>query len=190
MRGTHARRTVATVGVAGAGLLLGHWLAYALGVPHTRDELLRATGHGYLPYATQVAMLAAAAGLAALFLARLTLRGGGSSFAHDVAVLAGVQCGAFLAMEAGERLLAGASLHDLAHGPLLAIGLGVQLATALAGAALVRLTERTADLAEDLLTSTAPPVPALVRAVPTSSACFPPRQSVRSVASRAPPSLP
>jgi hypothetical protein len=192
MSATHLRRTVATVGVAGSGLVLGHWLAYALGEPqaHARDELLRATGHGYLPYATQVAVLAAALGLAALFLIRLAGRGGRGSFPRDAAVLASVQCGAFLAMEAGERLLAGASLHDLTHGPLLAIGLGMQLAVALTAAAIVRLTERAADAADALRRPTALTVPALVHAVPSPVTHFPRRPSVRSVASRAPPSLP
>lgn len=190
MMGTHPRRTVATVGVAGAGLVLGHWLAYALATPHAhaREELLRATGHGYLPYASQVALLAGALGLAALFLSRLARRESRGSFAGDVARLAAVQSAAYVTMEVGERWLSGASLHDLAHGPLLTIGLGVQLVMAVVGALVLRTTDRAAEAAESLGRSPAPPLPALVTAGPVVPAVAPRRPAMRSTKSRAPPS--
>ena len=191
MRGTHPRRAVATVGVAGSGLLLGHWLAYALGTPHAhaREELLHATGHGYLPYATQVALLAGALGLAALFLARVSNREGRGSFRLDAATLAAVQSVTFVAMEAGERLASGASLHDLTHGKLLTIGLAVQISVAVAGAGVLRLIDRAAETAETFADIT-PPVHRPVATVAIAAFVVPPRPAMRSAASRAPPSLP
>lgn len=184
---------MATLGVAGVGIVLGHWLAYAIGAPqaNVRDELLRSTGHGYLPYATQVALLAGAIGLVGLFFTRLTRREACGSFAGDVAKLAAVQSAAFLAMEVGERLLSGASLHDLTHGPLLVIGLGVQLVLAVAGALTLRLTEHATEVAESL--RHAPVVslaPSFVAASALAQAIAPRRPAMRATASRAPPSLP
>ena len=192
MSGTHSHRTVATIGIAGAGLMLGHGLAYAIGTPqaHVRDELLRATGHGYLSYATQVALLAGAVGVVGLFLTRLTRRGTHGSFLGDIARLAGAQSAAFVTMEIGERLLSGASLHDLTHGPLLAIGLGVQLATALLGAVTLRLTEHAAELAGSLSRPLAPSTPSFAEATALASGVARRRPAMRAGASRAPPFLP
>jgi hypothetical protein len=176
------------VGVAGAGLLIGHWLAYALVAPQARarDELLAATGHGYLPYATQVAMLAGTLGLAGLFLAGLTRSGARRSLAGDAGLLVAVQSTAYITMEVGERLVSGASLADLSHGPLLAIGLAVQVVVASAGAVLVRLTEGAADAAEAVVGSGARLSPPNLVAVPAHTV-LPRRGAVRAAASRAPP---
>jgi hypothetical protein len=192
MSGPHPRRTVATLGVAGAGLVLGHWLAYAIGTPHAhaRDALLHATGHGYLPYATQVALLAGALGLAVLFLARFSQREGRGSLLFDVTMLAAVQSIAFIAMEVGERFASGASLHDLSHGHLLTIGLGVQIAVAVVGAGVLRLTDRAADAAGVLVDTSRAPVPRPVAAVAFVSWYVPGRGATRAASSRAPPSLP
>ena len=184
---------MATLGVAMAGLALGHWLAYAIDAPHAlaRHELLRDTGHAYLSYATQIALLAGAIGLVGLFLSRLTRSERLGSFAGDAVRLAGVQSAAFLAMEIGERLLSDAPLHDLAHGPLLVIGTGVQLVMAVAGALALRLTERAAEAAESLgLVPPVPPAPSLVTDTPLAAAVLPMRPAMRAAASRAPPSLP
>jgi len=188
MTGPHHRRLAPTLGVAGAGLLLGHWLAYALATPAaTRDRLLDATGHGYLPFATQVAMLAGALGLAGIFLSRLTRREARGSFTRDAAVFLTVQSGAYVAMEVGERLLSGASLHDLSHGPLLAIGLGVQAVVAIAGAGLVRISARVADAVEALDRSDGPLAPPVVAAATTATFAPPRRRPTGSAVCRAPP---
>jgi hypothetical protein len=184
-------RTIAALGVAAFGLVVGHWLAYAIEAPGAaeRSQLLRHTGHGYLPYLTQVAVLALTAGLAALFVARLSRRGARTGFARDAARLAFVQVVAFVAMEVGERLLSGASLHDLAHGPLLAIGIGVQLLVALAGASILRLTERAADGAAAAREAALPPWSApSVATVPAFLPQTPRRRGLRAATSRAPPS--
>lgn len=184
---------ISTLGVAGAGLVLGHWLAYSIGMPqaHMRDELLRSTGHDYLPYATQVALLTGALGLVGLFFTRLTQREARGPFGADVAKLAAVQSAAFVAMEVGERLLSGSSLHDLTHGPLLVIGLGVQLVLAVAGALTLRLTEHAVEVAQSLRRApVAPLASSLVAGTACAQVVAPRRPAMRATASRAPPSLP
>ena len=191
MTAPHPHRTAATLGIAAAGLTLGHWLAYALAAPgaHEREQLLHATGHGYLAFVTQIALLAGSVGLAGLFLARLRGRHEGASFPRDVVLLGAVQAGAFIAMEVGERLLSGAPLHDLVQSPLLAIGLAVQLLVATAGAALLRLTDHSAAAASGLrsIVDALPTSPAII-AVPVTACSPPPRPSLGRFGSRAPPS--
>jgi hypothetical protein len=178
--------------IAAAGLTVGHWFAYALAEPgaHAREQLLHATGHGYLPFATQAGLLAGGLGLVALFLGRCSHREGRGSFGSDAVVLAAVQSITFVAMEVGERLASGASLHDLTHGGLLTIGLAVQISVAIAGAGALRLTDRAAEVAGALHEVT--PVRDLrpVATVATVSFVAPRRPAMRTVASRAPPSLP
>jgi hypothetical protein len=93
-------------------------------------------------------------------------------------------------MEVGERLASGASLHDLSHGHLLTIGLGVQIAVAVVGAGVLRLTDRAADAAGVLVDTSRAPVPRPVAAVAFVSWFVPGRGTTRAASSRAPPSLP
>lgn len=193
MSGSHPRYLTATLGVAGGGLVLGHWLAYAIGSPDAtaRDELLATTGHGYLPYATQVAMLAATTAIVGLFAARLAgRRATGRSFGADVAGLAALQSVAFVALEASERLLSGAPLHDMTHTPLLAVGLAVQLVVAAAGALALRLTERAAEVIQPLGRSAALPTRSVATVLTCPRLGAPVRPALRATASRAPPPLP
>lgn len=173
--------------------MAGHWLAYAIGAPHAtaRDEMLAATGHGYLPYASQVAMLAGATAIVGLFAARLARRHASRrSFVGDVAILAPVQSVAFVFMETGERLLSGASLHDLTHTPLLAVGLTVQIGLAIASALTLRLTERAAASIEPLARPAVLPPRWLVAALTLPQLATPGRPTRRATQSRAPPLLP
>jgi hypothetical protein len=128
-----------TGSVAAAGIFVGHWLAYALAHPeaHARRAAL-SDGHGWMALAQELVPLAAVATVAALMLSRavrrherLPARG---RLARD---LAGLQAGAFAALELAERL-AGAPWSDL---PLvLAAGLTAQAVVAwLLAAAIVRL---------------------------------------------------
>jgi hypothetical protein len=192
MTALHPRRTAATLAIAAAGLTLGHWAAYAIATPgaHAREQLLHATGHGYLAFATQVAVLAAGLGLVALFLGRYSLREGRGSFGSDTVVLAAVQSVTFFAMEVGERLASGASLHDLTHGGLLTIGLAVQISVAIAGAGALRLTDHAAEVAGALREVTPLREARSLAIIATVSFVAPRRPAMRSVASRAPPSLP
>ena len=190
MTAPHPRRTAATLGIAASGLTLGHWAAYAIATPgsHARQELLHATGHAYLPYATQVALLAGALGLAVSFLARLTNRGPRGSVVRDAAALAMAQSAAFLAIEIGERLLAGASLHDLTHGPLLTIGLSVQLLVAAGGAAVLRLTDRAAEAAHGVRSPVGSLLPPPITVdVPIAASSPSLRPLLRRPGSRGPP---
>lgn len=155
MHDGNARRTGVILGVAAAGLLLGHWLTYLLDVPsHGRDQVLRATGHGYLTTAGRMAAVAAAASLAIVFLGRLTRREPGAPIIAVAGRLAAVQISAFVAMEILERLGAGAPMHDLTT--ILPVGVAVQAGVALAGAWLLRLVLHAADAAGSL----ARPLPA------------------------------
>jgi hypothetical protein len=180
------------MGVAGAGLMLGHRLAYLLDAPQAlaRDEILRATGHAYLPYVTQVALLAGVIGLAALFLARLSRRERAEPFGREWARLAVVQSTAFVVMEVGERLASGATLADLAHGRLLPIGLGAQIALALIGAVVLRSTQRAADAVAQVVRASAPAASALTRAPALAAVATPPRSAMLPAGSRAPPPSP
>ena len=138
MHDGNARRTGVILGVAAAGLLLGHWLTYLLDVPsHARDQVLQATGHGYLATAGRLAAVTAAVSLAIVFLGRLTRRAPGAPFIAVAGRLAAVQISAFVAMEVLERLGAGAPMHDLAT--ILPVGVAAQAVVALAGAWLLRL---------------------------------------------------
>ena len=125
MHDGNARRTGVILGVAAAGLLLGHWLTYLLDVPsHARDQVLQATGHGYLTTAGRMAAVTAAVSLAIVFLGRLTRREPGAPFIAIAGRLAAVQISAFVAMEVLERLGAGAPMHDLTT--ILPVGVAAQ----------------------------------------------------------------
>ena len=125
MHDGNARRTGVILGVAAAGLLLGHWLTYLLDVPsHARDQALQATGHGYLATAGRLAAVTAAVSLAIVFLGRLTRREPGAPFIAVAGRLAAVQISAFVAMEVLERLGAGAPMHDLTT--ILPVGVAAQ----------------------------------------------------------------
>jgi hypothetical protein len=147
-------RRGALLGVAGAALAVGHWLTYAIGLPdpHTRERLLAHTGHGYLGPFGQIAAIAAVVTLAILFLERLTRGETGSSiptFGRTFRSLAGFQAGAFTILEVAERLSSGASVEHLLHTPILPVGIGLQIALAALGAALVRwILRAAADVAE------------------------------------------
>lgn len=170
-------------GIAVAGLVLGHVATYALLFPdpHHRGLVLAATGHAYLPALAHLTCILAAASLAAIVARTWVERDAGSaawSFAGVAAVLALTQSFAFTGQELLERVLSGSPLHDLFAGPLLVVGVGVQLLLALGGAALVtwlrRTTRRLAAVADTsrvgMWRTPAPlrPIVALV-ATPTSA---------------------
>ena len=164
------------------GLVLGHWLAYALARAarqrarraaarhRPRVSGVRDPGRGARRHARARRPVprspAPAGGRRVVRPRRRPARGA-------------VQTGAFVAMEVGERLLSGAPLHDLTHGSLLVIGLAVQLVVATAGAALLRLTDRTAE-----------PQPTACAAIVRSPPDLPSPPSWCSVAACSPPARP
>ena len=125
--------------MAVAGLLAGHVLIYRIVAPGPlqRAALLQATGHGYLPAALALGMvLAALAAGGALLLGFRRGAGGDAgrpgSLALWILLPAVGQAAAFLVLEVLERVLAGAPLSSLL-GPLLPVGVGLQLIVGAAG---------------------------------------------------------
>lgn len=120
-----------------AGLVLGHTISYLIAVPdpHQRQFVLQETGHGYMPALTQVALMAAVAGVAAVVARAFGRRGEGTqTFPALARTLAVVQVVAFVGQEVLERLVAHAPLHTLGHDHVLATGVVVQVAIALVAA--------------------------------------------------------
>jgi hypothetical protein len=141
----------AAFGVAAGGVLLGHWVTYALAGPrgHGASEVL-AQEHGYLTLANDLALTLALVGVALVFLGRLT-RGDRIETSWRVTALRlGVfQIAAFGAMETLERLTAGAPMHDLVG--LIPLGVAVQGVLAVAGALLIAWLLRAAASIEAAL---------------------------------------
>jgi hypothetical protein len=151
---------IAAFGVAAGGVLLGHWVTYTLAGPHGQGapEALAHTGHGYLTLANDVALTLALAGVALVFLGRLT-RGGDDDapgWRMTALRLAVFQIAAFGAMETLERLTAGAPMRDLVG--LIPVGVAVQGVLAAAGALLIAWLLRAAASIEAAL-GTAPALP-------------------------------
>lgn len=149
----------AAFGVAAGGVLLGHWVTYTLAGPHGQgaQEAMAHTGHGYLTLANDVALTLALAGVAMVFLGRLTRGGEGAPSWRVTALrLAVFQVAAFGSMETLERLTAGAPMHDLVG--LIPLGVAVQGVLAVAGALLIAWLLRAAASIEAAL-GTAPPLP-------------------------------
>ena len=136
-------------GVAGGGVLLGHWITYSLVAPGAaeRTTLLASTGHAYLGAAYQVGLALTLVAFAALFLGQVIRPLGAPSSSGLTLRLAGFQAAAFMAMEISERLASGAPIGELFHGLLLPIGLVVQLCVAGLGTLAIRWILRAADIA-------------------------------------------
>jgi hypothetical protein len=143
-------RGLPVFGSAAAGLLLGHALSYMLAVPdpYHRDLVMARTGHGYLPAASQAAVIMALAAVAAILARAWSNRDRGETerFSSIAGTLASVQIGAFVALEILERVVAGAPLGDLMRDHLLVIGIVVQVMVSLAGAAILAWFARTSAL--------------------------------------------
>jgi hypothetical protein len=158
----------AVLGLAGFGLAMGHLLTYTFDVPdaHERAQVLAQTGHGYLPVATQFAVVAGVAGFAIVILGRLVRRDHVWSAGSTFVWLAGFQVGAFVAMEVLERSASGASVAHLLHGSILPVGMLVQLTMAAGGVVLLRLLLRAADRIADHSEAASLPRPTLAWRLP------------------------
>jgi hypothetical protein len=142
--------TLVLIGTAAAGTLIGHLLAYVATIPNdsARAELLRHSGHGYLPGAAAVATLAALSAIAATVAVGLRAdrgtdwnRAGRPSTALHLWLM---QCAAFVAMEGIERMAAGAGLSSLTP-RLLLVGVLSQALVAVAGALILNGADRVAE---------------------------------------------
>jgi hypothetical protein len=140
--------------------------------------------------ANQVVLAITIVAFAAIFLGRLTRPGGDGLRTPALLMrLASFQVTAFLAMEVAERLAAGAPLHELFHGPLLAIGFVAQVACASLGALAIRWLLRAADLAA-AVSGTTVPLPRLnFTSLPLAALIAPAGVAVATARGRGPPHL-
>jgi hypothetical protein len=139
-------------GVAVAGAVVGHMVAYVLAVPSptVRVALLGATGHAYWTAAIAAAVVLGLASLAATLGRRV--RAGllaspqqGERLGRVAAQLAGFQVAIYLVQETLERLEVGIPAHALLDGRLLVTGVIVQMAIAVVLAVLLTVVGRVAE---------------------------------------------
>jgi hypothetical protein len=153
MRWRQVAHRLPLTGVAVAGAVIGHMVAYVLAVPSptVRVALLGATGHAYWTAAIAAAVVLGLASLAATLGRRFRagLLAGrpqpGERLGHVAGQLAGLQIAIYLVQETLERLEAGIAPHALLDGRLLVTGVVVQSAIALVIAALLSLAGRAAE---------------------------------------------
>jgi hypothetical protein len=135
-------------GIASAGVVLAHWLAYVLATPSALDrhELLQRTGHGAWAYVVALAVGVLVATVAGGLRERLRR---GRSYAPTAAVawarLLAYQSLLFVALEAVERIVSGGTPLTLATEPVILIGLGIQVIVAGIGALALVGLDRAAD---------------------------------------------
>jgi hypothetical protein len=161
-------RRGAAIGVAAAGVLAGHRLAYLVVDPDpvVRDAVLHRTGHAYLSFASELASVVALVGLAALVLGRVMQPGRPAPGPRELITrLAGFQVLAFVSMEVIERVASAAGLGDLTQ--ILPAGVAIQLLLSVVTGLVLGLVVRCADRAVALLGRV--PLPASLRTVPGRS---------------------
>jgi hypothetical protein len=142
-----ARRRLATLGVAVCGVLVGHWLAYLAVAPTagSRAAILHETGHAYLGLANDIALVAALAAMAGMFIGQLTSPMPAGQIQGVTSLVVRFQVSAFVALEVLERLTAGSPLAELIHTGILPIGLAAQVGIGYIAAHVIRWLLRTAD---------------------------------------------
>ncbi len=149
------------LGLAAAGTVLGHWLAYLIAIPATptRAGVLSRSGHGYWLLAVQVGMALAAIGLALLAVRRLRTRAPqpSTTFAFHRLVL--YQASLFVGVEIVERLIVGVPMSQLFGHDVLVLGLLVQVVVAALGARFLGWFERTVDRIAEVFRRRAPRLP-------------------------------
>lgn len=143
MTGSSRLRGIVLFAMAAVGLVGGHVLGYMVLAPDARQRgaLLSRTGHWYFSKAFALAVAAAiVAGVASALLgaARGRLEGRRTMALR----LAGLQVLSFVVLEVTERLLAGGSLGELL-GPVLAIGIPLQVLVAALGVLVLALVAGT-----------------------------------------------
>jgi hypothetical protein len=196
MRWRRVAHRLPLTGVAVAGAVVGHMVAYLLAVPSptVRVALLGATGHAYWTAAIAAASVLGLASLATTLwrcfrAGRRAVRPEpGERLGIVAGQLAGFQIAIYLVQETLERLEAGIPAHALLDGRLLATGVIVQMAIALALAVLLTLAGRAAEAVGRALRGparhlerTGQPLPDLV------VVAWPSRLLAAGLGSRAPP---
>jgi hypothetical protein len=153
MRWCRVAHRLPLTGVAVAGAVVGHMVAYVLAVPSptVRVALLGSTGHAYwtaaIAAATVLGMVSLVTTLRWRFRAGLLARHPqpGERLGRVAAQLAGFQIAIYLVQETLERLEAGIAPQALLDRRLLVTGVLVQTAIALALAVLLSLAGRAAE---------------------------------------------
>jgi hypothetical protein len=154
-----SNRVARGVAVAGAGLFAGHIVVYRIVAPDAsqRAALLRGATHAYLPLALAIGLVLAVVAATGAFLLGYR-RGTTPGPAHrshrnhrrprvlgTLLVPAVAQAAAFLALEVLERALAGVPMASLA-GPLLGVGVALQLVVGAAGGLVLAALDRAGEL--------------------------------------------
>ena len=163
--------------VAAAGVLIGHWLTYALllAQPARREAVLSATGHGYLRLAsvTVLVLILLALGSAVMCALGAGSDPAGASRAGRIRRLFPrlwlLQGLTFAGVEVVERLIAGAPLGVLL-GRVLLVGLLVQALAAAVGAVLLHALHRAAASLARLVGS--PGTASAPRIIPSLAPCL------------------
>lgn len=183
-------------GFAAVGVVLGHWIAYGIGVPNARlrSVVLQDTGHAYWDLAVKVVAGVAFAGAGALALrmwaGEATDRGRSRPhvFVGLLWRLAVVQLVAFTAMELSERLAAGAPVATLWGHHVFVLGLGVQVLVAAVAAVVALAFTRVVEWLVGVIRGAAARAPRRVTG-PGLPAFIPAPRTLRgAVLLRAPPS--
>jgi hypothetical protein len=154
-------RRVTLAATAFAGLVGGHLIGYVILARDdvARDLLLSATGHGYL---TRLAGLATASALLAIAASAVVgfRRGADAAapgFGWTAVRLIVLQVIGFGCLEVLERLLSGSSVGGAAA--VMAIGVPVQALVAVAGAAVLTMTERVGQAVAEAIRALPRPSP-------------------------------
>ncbi len=140
---------VGAAGVAAAGLLGGHQLSFALAErdPHARAQLLEATGHRYFPLVAATLLILTVLAIGAFAGRRFRSQTRPPIAAWSLfAVLAGLQAGGFLALEASERVFVAHQAYSVGFGLPLILAIAVQLIAAGAGALLLKAVANVIDM--------------------------------------------
>ena len=186
-----AWRRVATLGIAVGGVLVGHWLTYEAVAPlaSQRVAILHQTGHGYLGMANDLALVAALAAIATMFIGQLTDPMPAGSHGGLTARVVRFQICAFVLLEVLERLTAGSPLADLIHTGILPIGIMAQAAIGYLAAQAIRWLLRAADrVAAALARPAAPPRRADMRPLMPELVFVPSGRHLSATGVRGPPS--
>ena len=186
-----ARRQLAPLGVAVGGVLTGHWLTYVIVSPHpqTRAAMLRATGHAYLGFANDLAVVIALTTLATMFIGQLASEPGVLAPAGIARRIVAFQVSAFVLMEVLERVTAGAPLDDLIRTGVLPVGIAVQAGLGILAALAIRWLLYVADRVAAALAQAAAPTRRPVVAFPLAFRVdVPIRRHLSAAGVRGPPS--
>ncbi|MCW3036106.1 MAG: hypothetical protein JWM17_1418 [Actinobacteria bacterium] len=146
-----SNRVARGLAVAAAGLFAGHIVVYRIVAPDTSQAAALGGSHAYLPLALAVGLLAAVVAGAGAFLLGYR-RGSAPDSCHRrpglIATLvlpAVAQAAALVALEVLERALAGVPIGSLV-GPLLSVGVALQLVVGAAGGLLLAGLDRAGEL--------------------------------------------